>query len=97
MILICRRETACFGTYASHVTRGVVSCPLYCIDYDGLLPWSHLPICPGYVVLTTLYCSCVDGLYLFEPLGRNNKGSDNYWRSKMQELEGWIQHHVSIR
>ena len=25
---------------------------------------------------------------------RNIKGSDNYWRSKTQELEGSIQHHV---
>ena len=26
---------------------------------------------------------------------RNIKGSDNYWRAKTQELESWIQHHVS--
>ena len=26
---------------------------------------------------------------------RNIKGSDNYWRGKTQELESWIQHHVS--
>ena len=26
---------------------------------------------------------------------RNIKGSDNYWRSKTQELESWIQHHIS--
>ena len=26
---------------------------------------------------------------------RNIKGGDNYWRAKTQELEGWIQHHVS--
>ena len=26
---------------------------------------------------------------------RNIKGSDNYWRAKTQELESWIQHHIS--
>ena len=26
---------------------------------------------------------------------RNIKGSDNYWRAKTQEIESWIQHHVS--
>ena len=26
---------------------------------------------------------------------RTIKGSDNYWRSKTEELEGWIMHHIS--
>ena len=25
----------------------------------------------------------------------NNKGSNNYWIAKTQELESWIQHHIS--
>ena len=25
----------------------------------------------------------------------NIKGSDNYWREKTQELQSWIQHHIS--
>ncbi len=40
---------------------------------------------------------CGDDCYIqmLHYYSHNIKGSDNYWRSKTQELEGWIQHHVS--
>ena len=32
---------------------------------------------------------------MFRYYSRNIKGSNNYWRAKTQELESWIQHHIS--